>query len=177
MLRAAHGQVPSLTVQNISNSKQTFTTYQNVFGEYDRDIKRTVGIAIELIPFTKPKDGFEVQWFFVAKTLDTKIRWVYDAGWKHAGSQGVKFEIYSHPLAAKESRYMDFAIEYTRNGSYVLGVPTDTAAGSRMAGWIVRVKTGGKIVRMEASPDELKDLAEKYPGKLDDLLRGVEAEE
>jgi hypothetical protein len=52
---------------------------------------------------------------------------------------------------------------------------TKTVAGSSFEGWIVRVLSAGKVVRLDASLAELKSFVEKNPAIFDQVAHDPKA--
>jgi len=56
-------------------------------------------------------------------------------------------------------------------------VLTSTKPGSQVEGWIVRVVSGGQVVRFDASLSELKTFAEWESALLDEVAKSISFKE
>ena len=56
-------------------------------------------------------------------------------------------------------------------------VLTRTKPGSQVEGWIVRVLSGGQVVRFEASLSELRTFAERESALLDKVAKSISFKE
>jgi len=146
------------------------------------DFNHQIAIEISLHSVGTPPTAneYSVQWFFVAKDVNTKNRWVFDSGTKTIPTGNMTVDIASQNLA--EHRETDSsaslaggAIATINSGATNLSaIPVSTSSssfksGDKIEGWIVRLKHGNQIEKVDASLSELKDLAEQNPNILDKI--------
>lgn len=163
------GQVLGLEVRNISTAKRDFIRQRTPTSQL-KDTNRSVRLSIKLGKLGLPKEGIHLEWFFIAKELSTKTRWVFDAGSRHSTSY-IDMEVECAPLHARESKFQHYALEVLGDRLLVTTTRSTVISGSKIEGWIVRVKNHeGRILETEASLSELEDFAKKNPKRLDELL-------
>ena len=165
---------PSLEVRTLSNSRRTTVVAAGADGSFSKDIDRTAVIEIKMRPFSVPKEGFDLEWFFVAKTVAGRERWIFDAGMRHSPGGREELRVQSGPVQAQSDRQVELALRpvRTEEGTALAytSVVTDTSAGSRYEGWVVRVKCRGEVLRVESSLPELRELALETPLVFDKAL-------
>ena len=165
---------PGLAVRTLSSSRRTTVVAAGSDGSFSKDIDRTCAIEIKMTPFSVPKEGFDLEWFFVAKTVTGRDRWIFDAGMRHSPSGREEIRVQSASVQAQADRRIDLTLRplRTEEGTALgyTSVITDTSSGSRYEGWVVRVKSGGEVLRIEASLAELKALALENPLIFDKAL-------
>lgn len=165
---------PGLEVRTLSSARRTTVVAAGTDGSFSKDIDRTALIEIKMTPFSVPKEGFDLEWFFVAKTVTGRERWIFDAGMRHSPSGREKLTVQSGPVQAQSDRRIDFALRplRTEEGTALAytSVITDSSSGSRYEGWVVRIKSRGEVLRIEASLSELKALALENPLIFDKAL-------
>jgi hypothetical protein len=167
-------QAPSLSVRTLSSARRTAVVSAGTDGSFSKDIDRTCSIEIKMVPFSVPETGFDLEWFFVAKTVTGKGRWIYDAGSKHSAKGREEMKVQSLPVQAQSDRQVDVGLApvMTPEGRAIkwTTVVTEAASGSKYEGWVVRVKSGGTVVRVEASLSELREMALSNPEVFDKAL-------
>jgi hypothetical protein len=155
------------------------TIGSSTFAQYSEATKRVAAVKVQLRSFSVPAEPYEVQCFFVAKGPDRQ-RYVYDAVKTTSKLQYDEINIFSRDLFGGSVSFQ----KTTSGGSY-FGVDANglqqegalttsqselaTKPGSKIEGWIVRVLSGGKVIRTEASLHELKEFASKSGAELDGI--------
>src|SRR5437867_3162998 len=115
----------------------------------------------ELRTLGKPVgEPYEVQCFFVAKDK-SQARYIYDAIRFHSSAQLDEVNVFARDLFGG-TKTTDISVSNnpisgtTSRGDYFYGtltstvVLTSTKPGSQVEGWIVRVVSGGQVVRFDA---------------------------
>lgn len=187
--RAQQPQVPHLTAVSLQrgNSISRSSSARYVGGvsttSTSKDTSRIAAVKVTLRSFSTPKAPYEVQCFFCAKDF-VKTRYIFDA--KRVQSSVVFDEInifardrFGGAQTIDQTKSSEPITGMTQYGEYVSGTLTTTVRlttttpGSTLEGWIVRVISGGKVVRVDASLQELKTLAERESALLDSVVTKV----
>ena len=166
----AAAQVPTLTVTNASSAKRIKTLSKDADGSFNKQTDRSVALNINMTPLKDAKGGYDIEWFFLLKPIGRKGSSIFDAGSKHSEKGAAKFPVSSKPIQEMNSRSKAYSVETIGDSSAMVITTTDTTSGSKFSGWVVRVKTGGEVVRVEASLSELKELATRNPELFDKAL-------
>src|SRR5215210_3583772 len=87
------------------------------------DLNRQLGISIEYRTLGNTAEPAVIDWFFVARDVNTKDRWIFDAG-RMRVREVAAFEVYSKVLLAQDNRHTHYTLE-TR----VVTPSGDAAAG------------------------------------------------
>lgn len=182
--------IPYITATTLrSGSVITSSNSTRSFGfniDSSRTFRATEGIAavrIELRTLGRVTSPYEVQCFFCAKDPN-KARYVYDLVKVSSRQQFDDIMIAARDLFAGSETVNTTRIRSTGSGMSSTGESVTTTAttdlvsrtivpGSSLEGWIVRVISGGRVVRLEASLQELKSFAERENAKLNALAAGV----
>ena len=147
-----------------------------------------LAVKIQLRTLGKPVgEPYEVQCFFVAKDK-SQARYIYDAIRFHSSAQLDEVNVFARDLFGG-TKTTDISVSNnpisgtTSRGDYFYGtltstvVLTSTKPGSQVEGWIVRVVSGGQVVRFDASLSELKTFAEWESALLDEVAKSISFKE
>jgi len=186
---AQQHQVPNLTATSLQRgnviSRSSSARYVGGVSTTatSKDTSRIAAVKVILRSFSAPKVPYEVQCFFVAKDF-VKTRYIFDA--KKVPSSVVFDEInifgrdlFGGSQTSDQAKSTTPITGTTQYGDQVRGTLTTTVRlttttpGSTLEGWIVRVISGGKVVRMDASLQELKTFAERESALLDSVATQV----
>lgn len=151
-----------------------------------KNVTRAGAVKVVLRSFSKPKAPFEVQCFFSAKDPENK-RYIFDVKKTTSSETFDEMEFFSRELFGgsetvdRSTRTVNGvqSLPYGGAASTTYSVPvflTTTVTGSDFEGWIVRVISAGKVVRSDASLQELKTLAERTPEVFDKVAAEMKAE-
>jgi hypothetical protein len=189
LVSAQQSQVPVLTAtslqrgNSITRSSTARTIGTVLQTAQSKDVTRIAAVKVMLRSFAEPKTPYEVQCFFCAKD-PSKARYIFDVKKTLSSAKFDDIHIFGRDLFGG-SQTIDNAstsrtiIGYTQYGDFVTGKLdisvrlTTTVPGSTFEGWIVRIISAEKLVRMEASLQELKSLAERESLLLDKLASDV----
>jgi hypothetical protein len=186
---AQQPQVPHFTATSLQrgNSISRSSSARYVGGvsttSTSKDTSRIAAVKVVLRSFSPPKSPYEVQCFFVAKDF-VKTRYIFDAQRVPSSVVFDEINIFGRDLfggsqtidQAKSTTPITRTTQYgdTVSGTLTTTVRlTTTTPGSTLEGWIVRVISGGKVVRMDASLQELKTFAERESVLLDSVATQV----
>jgi hypothetical protein len=188
-------QVPHLTA--ISHETGSFITESgsgvrsigNV--TYMNKSQTTTGIIavnVKLRTLGKPLvEPYEVQCFFTAKDK-SQGRYIYDAVKFHSSAQFDEINVFARDLFGG-TKTTDISVSKNPiSGTTSWGDPyhgtltstvvlTSTKPGSQVEGWIVRVVSGGQVVRFDASLSELKAFAGWESALLDKVAKSISFKE
>lgn len=180
--RAQQPQVPTLSATSLQRGTVISRSVRAYgYGEYSqsKDVSRSGAVKVVLRSFAEPRAPYEVQCFFSAKDRQ-KNRYIFDVKKTTSSATFDEMQFFSRDLFGG-SETVDQRITTGRSyqttpygGGYSTNVPvavllTKVVPGSSFEGWIVRVISAGKVVRMEASLQELKQIADKEAAVLDQL--------
>ena len=132
--------VKRLMTSKDSNEKAYMSHYS------DRDTSRTMSLSISCRSMGQQKNWVAVQWFFVAKTLNGNLRWIYDQGAEEI--EMGKASITNFVVTSKDLQMSKYESSYYR-----------TVSGSKPEGYIVRAKIADKIVAVAASSRQFEQAA------------------
>lgn len=178
---AARVTPPSLTVSQLQHGRVTsrYPSGDALSGTSNtKETTRISAIRVQLSAFSKPEHPYEVQCFFVAKD-PARRRYIYDA--QRFLSDGIRanFPVYGRDLfggsetVTQIARYVTITeLDAKEQKLVTKTVPvndtqTTKTAGSKHEGWVVRVLSEGKVVRLAASLAQLQAFAEKEAALLD----------
>jgi len=188
---AQQPQVPTLTAISLQrgNAISRSSSARYVGGvsstTVSKDTSRIAAVKVTLRSFSAPKTPYEVQCFFCAKSF-TKTRYIFDAKKVLSSALFDEINIFGRDLfggaqtiaKASASQPITGTTQYGEEVSGTLETTvrlTTTTSGSTIEGWIVRVISEGKVVRMDASLQELKVLAERESALLDGVAAQIVA--
>jgi len=168
----------------ITNSNSTRSFGFNI--DSSRTFRATEGIAavrIQLRTLSRMTSPYEVQCFFCAKD-PKKARYVYDTVKVSSRQQFDDIIIAARDLFAGSKTVDTTTIRTTGTGTSSTGESVTTTAttnlisktivpGSSLEGWIVRVISRDRVVRLEASLQELKSFAERENASLNAIAAEV----
>lgn len=178
-LAAEPSNLPMVTAATLSNSKKVVGSGSSASGE--RHWARTIGVSASWRFFRMPKEAFELQCFFVAKDEADKSRNVFAFTKRAATGISGRAEFRSPELAGSGTRWTSVPFSGTAHSSpggaavitgnevSITGTLTTTSysKGSKIEGWIVRVVSGGKVVRILSNQSQLEDMAKNAAATLD----------
>jgi hypothetical protein len=186
VLLAQRPQVPFITATSlrrgsaITNENSARTIGFNV--DTSRRFEATEGVAavrIQLRTLGKVILPYEVQCFFCAKDTD-QARYVYDVVKVLSTAQFDDICVAAHDLFSGSKTTDITNIHQTVSTSdggtaSALAILTreKIVAGSSLEGWIVRVISADRVVRVEASLQELKAFAERESAALNEIAAKV----
>lgn len=145
---------------------------------------RSTGVSVNVSFYQPPRKPYEIQCFFVAKNEGTKERYIFESLKQQAQGRAATAEFVSSPLMGTSTQTT--AIPFSGRfdgvdtaGNYVSGkvtgatVSSNTASGSKMEGWIVRVVYQGQVLRIESNQPQLIDIAKGSAEAFDKAIGGV----
>ena len=116
----------------------------------------------------------KIEYYFLARGLQTNLRYLFDRGSQQVTSGDFVYDAVSVPV--QEQRIQQTRTSYSPNnsqygGAYNVSVSSSaTKSGSKIEGWVAILRDGtGKVLQVEASLFELKDLVERNPAALENL--------
>lgn len=186
---AQQPQVPSLQAVSLQRGNaitRSSTVRSEGASSYVANSKassRMAAVKVTLRSFSKPTTPYEVQCFFCAKDY-SKARYVFDAKKVLSSAAFDEITITSRELDGGTQKFEQTTTPQAINGQTGPGALVDpnrlliqqlttTRVGSTLEGWVVRVISGGKVVRTEASLQELKVFAERESAMLDEIATKV----
>jgi hypothetical protein len=179
---AQQPQVPILSASSLQRGNvisRSISTNQYGEARQSKDVSRVGAVKVVLRSFSSPKTPYEVQCFFTAKD-PRKNRYIFDVKKTNSSATFDEMQFFARDLFGG-SETVDQRTTTTREylstpyggvtGTYVpvRVFLTTVVQGSSFEGWIVRVVSAGKIVRTEASLQELKQIAQKESELLDKI--------
>ena len=173
---AEQPQVPVISATSLQRGSSIARSVRSTGlnrSEQSKEVSRAGAVKVVLRSFSKPKSPYEVQCFFSAKDAE-RNRYIFDVKKTASSETFDEMSFFSRELFGGSEKIDQRPIYHSgpTGGGYsrttVLPVfLTKTVAGSSFEGWIVRVLSAGKVVRLEASLPELKSFAEKNPAIFD----------
>lgn len=176
----------SLTRGNaISRSSSARSIGTATFTNNSADTTRIAAVRVQLRSFRQPVAPYEIQCFFTAKD-PSKQRYIYDAVKAPSSAIFDEIDIFGRDLfggstSVDQATATDRITGTTSEGDPVSGTLkttvtlTTTVPGAKLEGWIVRVISGGRVVRLDASLQELKTFAERESALLDGIATQLPA--
>jgi hypothetical protein len=147
-----------------------------------------IAVNVKLRTLGKPLlEPYEVQCFFIAKDK-SQGRYIYDAIKFHSSAQFDELNVFARDLFAG-TKTTDISVSKNRiSGTTSWSDPyhgtltstvvlTSAKPGSQVEGWIVRVVSGGQVVRFDASLSELKTFAGSESALLDKVADSISFKE
>lgn len=155
---AADTQPPvvSLQVKTLATKKEVGENWHSDYGSSNTERARSVVIEINLRNMKNEKAQVLLEWYFIASGTKN-AQWVFDSD-----SEDVNINGLETLKLEKESTQLDHA----KMNLAAIGVKRES--GGKPAGWIVRVKSGEKVIAVQASTAPLAVIA-KDQKKLDAL--------
>ncbi len=189
LARAQQPQVPSVHAVSLQRSasvaRSSTARYvgQASYTSSTKSTNRMAAVKVTLRSFQKPIAPYEVQCFFVAKDY-AKMRYVFDAKKVHSSATFDEINIFGKGLDGGTQNFEQETTHATLPGQSGASAQlnrnrletrqlTTVRSGSSLEGWIVRVISGGKVVRTETSLQELKGFAEQEVVMLDEIAKGT----
>jgi hypothetical protein len=165
-IRAAETpDIPSISARTDNQGKHKEQSTTDTGWRQSQDV-RNIGVAVDLRSFRPPKEAYDVQCFFVARSEANKTNYIYDVQRQESTAQFDSLKFQAPPLAGSGARWLSLPV----TGSFVSGgsfsgtlTYTQHIAGSKFYGWLIRVVSQGVVVRIETNQAPLKELAEKNP--------------
>ena len=144
----------SVDVAESNGSAATLDSWTSAYGSFDKTkaTTRALGITVRNMSATAPGD-FEVEWFFFGKPANGSKRFLYDKGSQRLTVKPSAFEKFA--VASKELTSQRYHSAYSGYTSH---------SGDKADGWIVRVKSGGEVIRVKGSNAQLEQLEKDKPG-------------
>lgn len=136
----------------------TKTNWQSCDGSYGKDVSKRLAIEIEMKNMLATDDAVTLEWYFVAKSLDTKKMWVFDYG-----SAPVDLKSMAGVKLTKESPEISANIQNSACSGYT------RKEGDKIEGYIVRIIDGVKIISVAGSSKPLEEIG-KSDAELKKLL-------
>lgn len=138
----------TVDVVESSGTAATINSWATAYGSFDKTkaTTRALGITVRNMSATLPGE-FEIEWFFFGKPANGSKRFLYDKG--------------AQRLAVKPSVFEKFAVgskELTSERYHSAGTGYTYHSGDKADGWIVRVKSGGEVIRVKGSSPQLEQL-------------------
>lgn len=134
-----------LDVKRLSTSKDSNARTQMHYYS-DKDVNRTTSLGITVKNMSQQESQVTVEWFFVAKTLNGNLRWIFDKG-----ADALTMAKTSHTNLVVNSK--DLQASVTESYAY------RSQTGSKPDGYIVRAKMADKVVAISASSRPLEQAA------------------
>jgi len=172
---AERPEVPNVAAHTdiVGKRKNVKTTDSDGFNQ-TQDM-RSLSVVVELRSFHPPKQPYDVECFFIARSESTKSNYIYDVIRQSSSAQSDVLKFQPAPLGGNGRRWITLPMTgsftgATSSGDLVTGLVSGEVTysqridGSKFYGWLVRVISQGTVVRMETNQPQLKILAEKNPG-------------
>lgn len=134
-----------LDVKRLMTSKDS-TERAGMSHYSDKDTSRTMSLSISVRSMGQQKNWVALQWFFVAKTLNGNLRWIYDQGAEEV--EMGKASMTNFVVTSKDLQMSKYESSYYR-----------TVSGSKPEGYIVRAKMADKVVAVAASSRQFEQAA------------------
>ena len=186
---AAQG-VPFVSAVTLSSGKRDVNSVAaNGFNQ--TQAVRSIGVGVDWRFTGQQKESYEVQCFFVAKNESGKGRYIYDAVRIESKNASGKAEFRAEPLMGSGKQWYDIPFVGTvdvttrtdtrdATGNTISSSSstspetvrgtlrlTNEIVGSKVEGWIVRVVSGGKPVKVLSNQSHLEPLARGISDTLD----------
>ena len=150
-------------------AKDSETIWRNAYGSREKRIFRSMVLDIKVKNTQQKRGRFTMEWFFFAKVLSGKRRWIYDHGseaFELTGGQTVRFHKLSRPVESREEQY------YT----YYRNLWSTYKKGIKVKGYIVWIKgENGAVLQSSASSRDLEELARR-PQEVLGMIEELESE-
>lgn len=169
--------VPHLTAKT-AQWRRSENVFENDHGVEVTETVREQGVDTEVYFTSAPARAYEVQAFFFAREEASGQPFIYDAKVIRTNKQVYREVLRAEPLLGTTKHTIRETVSgVTDDGRTFIGETTrnNSRSGAKVYGWIVRVISAGKVVRMEANQTSLKKLAEREPQLLDDALIELES--
>jgi hypothetical protein len=170
-IRAA--ETPSIRARTDNQSKNKERSTTDTGWRQSQDV-RNIGVAVDLSSFRAPKEAYDVQCFFVARSEANETNYIYDVQRQESTAQFDSLQFQAPPLDGSGSRWLSLPVKgfFVGGGSF-RGTLTYTQriAGSKFYGWLIRVVSQGLVVRIETNQAPLKELAEKNPSIFNEAVK------
>ena len=137
--------------------------YMDDSGARVREVTRNQCVDAKIFFTSGPTARYAIQCFFVARDEKSKNIFVYDAQSKDVEGKGnYIFQAPSLTGTVNRSRFL-FVDGTTMTGESVTGTLyfSSSVAGAKIYGWLVRVISDGKVLKVETNQPALKSLVEK----------------
>ena len=168
--------IPTLAARTNSAGKR-ITRGGTATNRYQQDT-RAMSVSAAVSFFNPPPADYDVQCFFIAREERGAGLWIFDAASETSRAKASQFEFTSEPISgtARTWTSLPFSGTFsatTTNGEGVQGSFSGQAnsstevRGSKIEGWIVRVVSGGKVLRTESNQPRLRELAASNAKALD----------
>ena len=154
-------------------------THRVVIGSVTREVfVRSKSVGVEINSIKKPDIPYLIECFFIARSEESKEKWVYDAVVEKSYGNFDKLTLTSMPLRGTESittRVEVPMLKITQSSSFykeedggtaIVSVQ-DAISGDRIIGWIVRCRSEGKVVAIKASSVPDLTFAKNHSKRLD----------
>ncbi len=169
--------VPHLTAKTAkwSWSENTFADEKGV--EVTETVRQQ-GVEVEVYFTRAPARAYEVQAFFFARQEVSGQPFIYDAKVVRTSAPIHREVLRAEPLLGTVKRTVRETVTgVTGDGRAFIGEASrnSSESGAKVYGWIVRVISAGKVVRMDSNQTSLKKLGEREPQLLDDALIELES--
>ena len=144
----------TVDVVESNGNAATLDSWVSAYGSFDKTkaTTRALGITVRNMSASAPGD-FEIEWFFFGKPANGGKRFLYDKG--------------AQRLAVKPSAFEKFAVaskELTSERYHSAGTGYTYHSGDKADGWIVRVKSGGEVIRVKGSSVQFEQLEHDKAG-------------
>lgn len=148
-----------LDVKRKASVKGSSTRAQGYYYS-DKDYSRSVDLAVTVKNMSQGPVAFDLEYYFVAKTVNGNVRWIYDSG-----TQSVVLGKTAHTNFSKASK----DLQASKMESWLYKEET----GSKYEGYIYRAVLGKKVIAVNASTRPLES-AGRSDSELAALLAAAE---
>lgn len=181
-LPAADGpDVPSITARTDNVGRKTVKSGMGTTSREEQDI-RTLGVRVQLRSFAIPKQPYDVQCFFIARSQSTKSNYIYDVQRQQSAGQEGVHQFQAPAITGTSRKWVALPVSGTYTGTSSTGgmdrgtftgsaTYSQSVPGSKFYGWLIRVVSQGKVVRIETNQAPLKALAEANPAMFDAAIK------
>lgn len=181
-LMSADGpDIPTIDARTANSGRKTIKSGGGTSSRQEQDV-RSLGVSVDLRSSNPPKQPYDVQCFFLALSTSDKQKYIYDVQCKKSSMQKdtLQFQAPNIQGASRQWTVVPVSGTFTGtapNGAQVKGnvsgniVNSSKTSGSKFYGWLVRVVSQGKVVRIESNQAPLKAIAEKNPEVFDKALK------
>jgi len=161
-----------------TNTGGSVDSYKDSNGGFDIKTSHAVGVEITLASPNPPPKGYDIDWFFVAEGINTKKLWVSGGGEAHVGGKNFSTKVFSRPLVDEKNRSVSKSVDSVSNDSITIKTTiVDSAGGSKLLGWVTRLKRDGVVIQMQSSQGILETFAKENEQTLNAALPQLKIKE
>lgn len=157
--------IPTLTAVTAGNGKRTSTGVSG--NTYYSAVTRDLSVHVELSSFHKPAAPYDVQVFFIsgAESGHSETPRIFNCQRVASGEIAEKFDFKAPPITGTTTSTTVTNVTITNGFQSANGTLTSShiTSGEKFNGWVVRVLSGGVVVRVASNQAGLQYYAERNP--------------